>query len=99
MPQRPRKGLESSLHDVVRVAPRQLAHVQGDASCVGQALEEVLHQLGLEAADALRGNLQAVAQVGPPRQVLRARPGSSMGASVLFQCLAGTPVPGEQLLC
>ena len=52
------------------IAPGQLAHVQRHAARVDQALEEVLHQLCVKGANALRGDVQVKAEVRPPRQVL-----------------------------
>ena len=49
--------------------PTHLPYVQRHARGVDQRLEKVLHQLRLVAADALRGDLEVVAEVGPPRQV------------------------------
>ena len=63
---------------MVGVAAGQLPDVQGHAGGVGQGLEEVFHQLRVVGADALCGDGQVVAQVGPPRQVLlKAEPMSS----------------------
>ena len=43
----------------------QLANVQGHAGGVGQRLEEMLYKLCLKIANALSGDLQAIAQVRP----------------------------------
>jgi hypothetical protein len=48
---------------VVRIHPVQLADVQGEAAVVGHGYEELLHQLGVIAADLLGRDLQPIAQV------------------------------------
>jgi hypothetical protein len=43
----------------------------GQQTCVGQRAEEVLHQLRVEGADALCGDVHIEAQERPPRQILQ----------------------------
>jgi hypothetical protein len=59
----PRKCFEAGLHDVVGVHAIQLADVQGEATVVCHRHEELLHQLGVVAADLLGRDLQPIAQV------------------------------------
>ena len=52
--QRPRERLEDRLALVVRVLAAQVVDVQGDERVVREALEELVRELGVEAADHRR---------------------------------------------
>ena len=62
--ERPGKGLEGRLDDVVGVLARQQADMEGDPGVGRKGHEELLHELGVERADALGGNGQV--DVGAP---------------------------------
>lgn len=54
-------GCEEAAGDTKQSVP----DVQRHAAGVGQGLKEVLHQLGVKGADAIRGYVHVKAQVGP----------------------------------
>ena len=58
---------------MVAVLAGQAAYVQRGAAGVDKGLEKVIHQLGVEAADALGGDRQVERQVGAARQVQHLR--------------------------
>ena len=72
--QRPGRGLEQRLRDVVRVAAAQRVEVQVEAAVVGEGPEEVLEQLGRQVAHLLRleRSRRSAARAGP-----RGRPRSA----------------------
>jgi hypothetical protein len=61
--------LERCLNDVVRVAACESPDVHRRAARVDERLEEVLHHLRVERADALRGDGQVPAEVRAPAEV------------------------------
>ena len=63
------KALKRGLDDVVRVAALHLVEVQVHADLIGEREEEVVHQLGVEGADARLLDLQVVDQERPPAEV------------------------------
>src|SRR5699024_12220890 len=51
--QRAAEGLEQGFCNMMAVGALECVHVQRDAGMVGQALEELAHQFGIELADAI----------------------------------------------
>jgi hypothetical protein len=64
-----REGFKCGLNNMVGIDAVELADVQGHLGVVDHSDKEFAHQLGVIGADALSGNLQAVAQVGATREV------------------------------
>ncbi len=69
--QRPRQPLEAALGDMVGVVAVERLDMQRDAGIHREGLEELAHQLGVEAADLLRLELRAEDQEGPAGDVDR----------------------------
>src|SRR5277367_2531790 len=63
MVHRARQRLEGRLDNVMRVAAADQVEVQVHSDFVGQRLHKVVHQLGLEVADALLADGDVVSQV------------------------------------
>src|SRR5208283_4146730 len=69
MVHRARQRLEGRLDNVMRVAAADQVEVQVHPDFVGQRLHKVVHQLGLEVADALVADGDVVAEVGAPADI------------------------------
>ena len=69
--QRPGKGLETGLNDVVGVGALELTNVEGQAAVVDHGHEKLLDQLGVIATDLLAGNAEVVTQMGPAGTIER----------------------------
>ena len=64
-----RERLEHGLALVVRVVAAQVVDVQRHLGVVGEALEELVHQVDVELADQRARELDVVFQAGPPGEV------------------------------
>ena len=84
--------LERGLRLVVRVRALQVVHVQRDLRVIDEALEELVHQVDVELADAGARELDVELEAGPPGQVHhRAR-------QRLVERHVGVPVAAHALL-
>src|SRR5271165_1386452 len=69
MVHRARQRLERRLDYVMRVASAYQVEMQVHPDFVGQRLHKIVHQLGLEAADALLADRDVVSQVRAPADI------------------------------
>src|SRR5215470_8471338 len=64
LPQRPRQPLVAGLDDVVAVPAIEVLDVQRHAGMLGEGLEPLLEQLGVEVAELVAGELHLPDEIG-----------------------------------